>query len=359
MWVGAGWGVVIFRHPIETHVPDFVIHGPVVIEPWDHRYLGAHELTNNTSETTAIAEAMIWLRDEAPDDGKIQVTLKYDSQYAANMGRELTEPKCNTELVTRTAELVREVGEKRNITWEHVYGHSGEHGNDCADTAAKKGAKGSVSGQSVRWTAAAPRLPGKTEDGIALDTCRKCGKVMPFKEIRWHVRHCQGTGVEGRTPNLDKCRKCGMELALGHRTPHEGRCRGSWETNHTCTECGCIFPDAPLQWIVVHENECKRKSSIRARAETFQDKRAKAKAKAAAAHQCSKFGSCETCHLPMENKLSRHAGCRVICKYCGEKLSSRTALSTRKLVSCSANARTQAEEEGSTPQARRRFGCWR
>ena len=65
----AGWGVVIFKWPIEGFVPDYVLHGPVVTEEWENVWLGAREKTNNTGELTAIIELMIWLLEEAPDTG--------------------------------------------------------------------------------------------------------------------------------------------------------------------------------------------------------------------------------------------------------------------------------------------------
>ena len=44
----AGWGFAVFRMPLLGDVPDYVIHGPVLTQEWDHRWIGARELTNNT-----------------------------------------------------------------------------------------------------------------------------------------------------------------------------------------------------------------------------------------------------------------------------------------------------------------------
>ena len=41
---------------------------------------------------------MLWLLDEALDDGTAPVLLKYDSMYAANVARGIFEPKTNNEL---------------------------------------------------------------------------------------------------------------------------------------------------------------------------------------------------------------------------------------------------------------------
>ena len=48
--------------------------------------------TNNTGELPAIAEAMIWLLEEAPDTGVEPVELRYDSYYAANLAQGILGP---------------------------------------------------------------------------------------------------------------------------------------------------------------------------------------------------------------------------------------------------------------------------
>eukprot|EP00969_Alexandrium_andersonii_P327725 14482323-Alexandrium_andersonii.AAC.1 len=89
--------------------PDWVLHAPVVTQHWSQLWLGAREQTNNTGELSAIAEAMLWLLEEAPDDGHVPVELRYDSEYAANVSRGMWTPKENEELAARTRELVARV----------------------------------------------------------------------------------------------------------------------------------------------------------------------------------------------------------------------------------------------------------
>ena len=54
----AGWGVVIFRWPVTSDVPQYLLYGPVVIGSWHPMWLGAGERTNNTAELSAIGELM-------------------------------------------------------------------------------------------------------------------------------------------------------------------------------------------------------------------------------------------------------------------------------------------------------------
>ena len=88
----AGWGVAIYKdRQIEEH-PPIVLYGPVTVDKKDHRWLGAEVATNSTGELMALMEAMLWLRDEAPDDGHTPALLVYDSEYAADAIRGVTEP---------------------------------------------------------------------------------------------------------------------------------------------------------------------------------------------------------------------------------------------------------------------------
>ena len=116
----AGWGAAIFRWPIESDVPDYMLYGPVITQEWHHLWIGARELTNNTGELSAVAEALRWLEEEAPDDGEVPVLIRFDSYYAANITRGTWLPKFNEELAKMTMDTYKRVRERRHITWEHV-----------------------------------------------------------------------------------------------------------------------------------------------------------------------------------------------------------------------------------------------
>jgi ribonuclease HI len=173
----AGWGVAIFRMPLRGDVPDFVLHGPVVTQEWDHLWMGARAKTNNTGELQAIGEAMLWLTDEAPDDGDVPVLFRYDSEYAAGMAQRRYEPKSNEELAARVAELTENVMERRVVTWEHVYGHTGALDNEIADRAADSGAQGRISKWSRRWAAPPPVTPAQTVAAAAKGKAKSKSKA--------------------------------------------------------------------------------------------------------------------------------------------------------------------------------------
>ena len=70
--------------------------------------------------------------------------LRYDSEYAANIALGRYEPGCNQELAEETGRAVAEVIGRRVVTFEHVYGHTGQLDNEVADKAADRGTKGEI-----------------------------------------------------------------------------------------------------------------------------------------------------------------------------------------------------------------------
>ena len=217
----AGRGAVIFRWPVAGYDPEYVLHGPVVTEPWSELWVGAREHTNNTGELSAIAEAMLWLMEEAQDGGEVPVEIRYDSQYAANMARGFWTPKSNEELVAKTRALVQQVEGRRRTVWTHVYGHTGEHDNELADRAADRGARGEVAPDSLRW--ATPRAALQQRDPLPMYMCRMYGAMMPDRDIQGRVRGCRSE-LWVIPQGVDKCRRCGVLTPGGFRSQHEQVC---------------------------------------------------------------------------------------------------------------------------------------
>ena len=64
--------------------------GPEVITAdRDPRALGAASLTCNSGKLWALAEVLLWLRDESGDNRSVSVTLVFDSEVAKGFVTEL------------------------------------------------------------------------------------------------------------------------------------------------------------------------------------------------------------------------------------------------------------------------------
>ena len=98
----AGWGVAVYDGT-DTDAQHclFELRGPILTNDTDQRFLGATKQTNNTAELTAIAEALLWLDQEAPGRRHKTATVYYDSQYAAEIIQSSAEPHQNMELANQ------------------------------------------------------------------------------------------------------------------------------------------------------------------------------------------------------------------------------------------------------------------
>jgi ribonuclease HI len=127
------------------------LYGPVVIDGSSPLSLGAEVGSNNTGELSAIGEALLWLRDEAPLPWSAPAVIHYDSEYAANIATRRNTAHKNQALAATVQALLDEVRAQRSLELSHVKGHSGVLGNELADRLASKGAEGHHSSSSKRW----------------------------------------------------------------------------------------------------------------------------------------------------------------------------------------------------------------
>ena len=136
----AGWGVAVYRgdDPADAHCL-CELYAPVCLDREDQRFLGAEQASNNTGELSAIAEALLWLRDECPGPAGVPAEIVYDSKYAADLTLGVTEPHANQELAQQCHFLYRQISRSRPLSLKWVKGHSKTPGNDKADDLANKG----------------------------------------------------------------------------------------------------------------------------------------------------------------------------------------------------------------------------
>jgi ribonuclease HI len=131
----AGWGFTCAVQG-DRHLHDFA--GFVACNPMAPHYVGAAKASNNTGELSAILYACRWIARRRP----AACTLQYDSVYAANMARRIWRPSANFALVLETRAAVDAAESVSRISWQHIFGHTGDMLNERADSLAKFGAAG-------------------------------------------------------------------------------------------------------------------------------------------------------------------------------------------------------------------------
>jgi ribonuclease HI len=125
------------------------LYGPVEIDNSSLFYLRADVGSNNTAELSAIAEALLWVKDFGTKQNlssgtasrhRTRVAIYYDSEYAANCVIGTFNGSKNYALYQYCRDLKREVESLGwKIEWQKVKAHSGDVHNDRVDELAKMG----------------------------------------------------------------------------------------------------------------------------------------------------------------------------------------------------------------------------
>jgi ribonuclease HI len=235
---GAGWGVGIFT----TADPDpqtpwvSALYGPVITLRCDPETLGAQEHTNNTAELSAIGEACKWLLSLPPlPQGHRSALLCYDSAYAYGIATRLTTPQTNFALAESGATLVATTRSKLSLTFKHVRGHTGIHGNEVADRLAARGANGRVSPHCAHLVRRPPGPMGGNPAVKAKARPKPAAKRALQRRMADEDAE-QAEEVEGR-PGYFLCSKCHAEFRKRDLQQHFPICRGPGNANLTCMFC--------------------------------------------------------------------------------------------------------------------------
>ena len=103
---------------------------------------------------TAMIEALSFLGPHGPVAQDEQSCIYYDSLHAAGLCLGTIQARTHVQLALACQRSMMFAQRKLRLTMQHVYGHSGNLGNECADHAASFDTFGLTSNHNVatRWT---------------------------------------------------------------------------------------------------------------------------------------------------------------------------------------------------------------
>ena len=113
-------------------------------------FSGARNHSNNTADMTAMIEALSFSGPRGP------VVLDFfqnDSKHAACVSLGTIQPRTHVQLAPACQQSMIRAQHRLRLTMQHVKGHGGNLGNECADHAAALGTFGLTSSHNVatRW----------------------------------------------------------------------------------------------------------------------------------------------------------------------------------------------------------------
>ena len=179
---------VISRSPRERI---FVLSGPVTANETHLAFSGARTHSNNTAETTAMIEALSFLGPRGPVTPDEQSRIYYDSMHAAGICLGTIQARTHVQVALACQQSMIRVQHRQRLTMQHVYGHSGNLGNECADHAAAFGTFGLISSHSVasRW------IRHNFDTSVCFDGCHSIGETLGRLQ---HIRTNTATSHQDR-----------------------------------------------------------------------------------------------------------------------------------------------------------------
>ena len=123
--------------------------GPVVSTEAHLAFSGARTHSSNTAEMTAMIEALSFLGPHGPVAQDEQSCIYFDSLHAAGICLGTIQARTHVQLGLECQRSMIFAQRKLRLTMQHVYGHSGNLGNECADHAAALGTLGFTSNLNV------------------------------------------------------------------------------------------------------------------------------------------------------------------------------------------------------------------
>ena len=119
--------------------------GPVVTTEAHLVFSGARTHSNNNDEMTAMIEALSFLGLQGPVTCDEQSCIYYDSLHAAGICLGTIQARTHVQLALACQRSMLCAQHRLRLAMQHVYGHSGNLGNECADLAAALGTLGLTS----------------------------------------------------------------------------------------------------------------------------------------------------------------------------------------------------------------------
>ena len=146
--------------------------GPVVTTEAHLAFSGARTQSNNTAEMTAMIEALSFLCPHGPVARDEQSCTYYDSQHAAGVCLGTIQARTHVQLALACQRSMICAQHKLRLTMQHVYGHSGNLGDECADHATALGTFGLTSNHNVatRW------IHNNFDASVCFDGCKNIAK---------------------------------------------------------------------------------------------------------------------------------------------------------------------------------------
>ena len=137
-------------------------------------FSGARAQSNNTAEMNAMIEALSFLGPHGPVARDEESCIFYDSKHAAGVCLGTVQARTHVQLALSCQRSMICAQHRPRLTMQHVHGHTGNLGNECADHAAALGTFGFTSSHNVatHW------MHNNFDASVCFDGCNNITEVL-------------------------------------------------------------------------------------------------------------------------------------------------------------------------------------
>ena len=161
----------------------YIMFGPVVTTEAHVAFSGTRTHSNNTVEMIAMIEALFFVGPHGPVTRDEQSCIYYDSMHAAGICLGTIQARTHVQLAPACQQSMIRAQRRLRLTMQHVYGHGGNLGNECADHAVALGTFGFTSSHNV-----ATRWIHNNFDGCFRVVFDGCNNITEVLERLQHIR---------------------------------------------------------------------------------------------------------------------------------------------------------------------------
>ena len=156
--------------------------GPVITTEAHLAFPSARTHSNNTAEMTAMVEALSFLGPHGPVARDVESCFFNDSKHGAGLCLGTTKARTHVQLALACQQSMLCAQQRLRLTTQHVYGHTGNLGNECADHAVALGSLGLISSHNVttRWVC------HNFDTSVCCDGCNNISETL---ERLQHIRN--------------------------------------------------------------------------------------------------------------------------------------------------------------------------
>ena len=133
-------GVLLHDLSIEEYIYIYIMFSPVITTEAHLTFAGARIHSNNSAEMSAMIEAPSFLEPHSPVARDANSCIFNDSKHAAGICLGTIQARTHVQLALACQQSLLKVQHRLRLTMQHVCGHTGNLGNECADHAAALGA---------------------------------------------------------------------------------------------------------------------------------------------------------------------------------------------------------------------------